>query len=79
MEESSILKVLFDTYVDKDSVEHEEVKQCFRNLYALLDNIPNDTLDAVTDTVCSMCHTSEYAGFVGGMQTAIRLANELKT
>lgn len=76
-EETSVLEVLFEAYVEHDGAEHADVKRCFRNLYALFDSIPNDKLEAVTDAVCDLCQTCEYAGFVGGMQTAIRIACEL--
>ena len=76
-EDSSALEVLFEAYVEHDGAEHADVKRCFRNLYALFDSIPNDKLEAVTDAVCDLCQTCEYAGFVGGMQTAFRLARKL--
>ena len=76
-DEASVLEVLFEAYVEHDGTEHAGVKRCFRNLYALFDSIPNGKLEAVTDAVCDLCQTCEYAGFVGGMQTAFRLAREL--
>lgn len=76
-EDASVLEVLFEAYVEHDGAEHADVKRCFRNLYALFDSISNDKLEAVTDAVCDLCQTCEYVGFVGGMQTAIRLACEL--
>lgn len=75
--DASVLEVLFEAYVEHNGAEHADVKRCFRNLYALFDSIPNDKLETVTDAVCDLCQTCEYAGFVGGMQTAIRLAREL--
>ena len=76
-EETPVLEVLFEAYVEHDGADHADVKRCFNNLYALFDSIPNDKLEAVTDAVCDLCQTCEYAGFVGGMQTAFRLACEL--
>ena len=77
-EKSPIFKALFDAYVEMDRAEHVDAKHSFRNLYALLDNIPYDKPKTVTDAVCDLCQTCEYAGFVSGMQTAIRPASELR-
>ena len=76
-ENACVLEVLFEAYVEHDGADHADVKRCFNNLYALFDSIPNDKLEAVTDAVCDLYQTCEYAGFVGGMQTAFRLACEL--
>lgn len=75
--ESSILQVLFNAYSEGDNAEHEDVNRNFQNLYDLLDDISTETQDAVIDVVCNLCVACEYAGFVGGMQTAIRLVEEL--
>lgn len=72
-DENSVLEVLFDAHMEKEYLEHGDVKQCFRNLFVLLDSVPDDAMEAVIDAVCHLCQTCEYAGFVGGMQTAIRL------
>ncbi len=74
---NSVFEVLFDAHMEKENAEHGSVKQCFRNLFALLDSVSEDELEAVTDAVCELCEYCEYAGFVGGMKTAIRLAYEL--
>lgn len=76
-DENSVLEVLFDAHMAKENAEHDTVKQCFRSLFALLDNLSEDELEAVTDAVCELCKNCEYAGFVGGMKTVIRLAYEL--
>lgn len=76
-DENSVLEVLFDAHMAKENTEHDAVKQCFRNLFALLDNVSEDQMEAVTDAVCELCKNCEYAGFVGGMKTAIRLTYEL--
>lgn len=76
-DENSILEVLFDAHIAKENAEHDTVKQCFQNLFALLDNVSEDGMEAVTDAVCELCKNCEYAGFVGGMKTAIRLGYEL--
>ena len=76
-DENSVLEILFDAHMVKENTEQDHVKQCFRNLFASLDGIPEDKLEAVTDAVCELCKIREYEGFVGGMKTAIRLAYEL--
>ena len=76
-EETPVLEVLFEAYVEHNGSEHAGEKRCFRNLYALFDSIPNDKLETVTDAVCELCKNCEYADFVGGMKTVIRLAYEL--
>lgn len=70
-DENSVLEILFDAHMAKENAEHDTVKQCFRNLFALLDSVSEDELEAVTDAVCELCKNCEYAGFVGGMKTAI--------
>ena len=75
--ENSVVEVLFDVHMQKENAEHDNVKQCFRNLFGLLDNMSYDDLEAVTDAVCNLCETCEYAGFVGGMKSGIQLAREL--
>lgn len=76
-DENSVLEVLFDAHMAKTNAEQDIVKQCFRNLFALFDGVSEDKLEAVTDAVCELCKNCEYAGFVGGMKTAIQLACEL--
>lgn len=75
--EDSVVEVLFDVHMKKENAEHDNVKQCFRNLFALLDSISYDDLESVTDAVCELCEACEYAGFVGGMKSAIQLTREL--
>ncbi len=77
IEEDSVLEILFDAHMAKENAEHDTVKQCFRNLFALLDGLSEGEMEAVTDEVCELCKNCEYAGFVGGMKTAIRLIYEL--
>lgn len=77
MDENSVLEILFDAHMVKENAEHDTVKQCFRNLFTLLDSVSEDEMEAVTDAVCELCKNCENAGFVGGMKTAIRLAYEL--
>lgn len=76
-DENSVLEILFDAHMSKENAEHNTVKQCFRNLFALLDEVSEAELETITDAVCELCKNCEYAGFVGGMKTAIRLAYEL--
>lgn len=76
-DENSVLEILFDAHMAKENAEHDTVKQCFRNLFALLDGVSEDKLEAVTDAVCELRKNCEYEGFVGGIKTAIRLAYEL--
>lgn len=76
-DENSVLEILFDAHMAKENAEHDTVKHCFRNLFALLDSVSEEEMEAVTDAVCELCKNCEYAGFVGGMKTAIRLAYEL--
>lgn len=76
-DENSVLEVLFDAHMAKENAEQDTVKQCFQNFFALLDSVSEDELETVTDAVCELCKNCEYAGFVGGMKTAIRLAYEL--
>ena len=76
-ENSSILQMLFDAHSEHDNAEHENVRRYFWNLLDLLDGISDEPMEAAKNALCSLCTSCEYAGFIGGMQTAIRLMNEL--
>lgn len=75
----SVLKVLFDAHSEHENSEHENVRRYFWNFLDLLDGISDEPMDAVKNTLYSLCASCEYAGFIGGMQTAIRLMNELNS
>ena len=76
-EKYSIVQVLFDAHSEHENAEHENVRRYFWNFLDLLDGISDEPMDAVKNTLYSLCASCEYAGFIGGMQTAVRLMNEL--
>ena len=78
-EERSVVQVLFGMHSENDNTEYADVKRCIKNLLLLLDGIPDNTKEKVTDIICDLCVNSEFAGFVGGMRTAYRLSKELST
>ena len=72
-----VMQVLFNAHVERSGAEQDDVKRYFGELLTILDCIYDDKMEAVTDTVCNLCEAYEYNGFVGGLQTAIRLVKEL--
>ena len=73
----SVQKVLFDAYLETNSTERENLLRCFMNLYDLLDSISHEKMEDLTDAMNILCDACEYAGFIGGIHTGMRLASEL--
>ena len=73
----SVLKVLFDAYLETNSEELEDALRCYSNLRTLLDGISHEKMEDLTDAMNILCDACEYAGFIGGIHTGMRLASEL--
>ena len=64
-------------YNDANSMDNDEIKAGFRELYQTMNGMPLREMDTIVNPVCALCRDYEQAEFVHGVQVGMLLAKEL--
>ena len=73
-----ILSLLYEAYGDANSIDDDQIKADFGELYRLLNGIPLPEMDWIVNPVCALCRDYERSGFIHGVQVGIRLVHEVR-
>ena len=74
-----ILEMLHFYYTQANPVNSEEIRDGFRAVRSLLEQLPSTEIDTLVDTVCDLCLKHEKLAFVAGIKVGFELNRELDT
>ena len=74
---ASVLALLYESYIELQGFEDEQIKADFNELYRAMNGIGLEEMDRVLYPVCTLCRGHERSGFIHGVQVGISLSNEL--
>lgn len=75
----SILEMLYYYYTTANPVDSGVIRCQFRELNAVLEQLPFQEEDAVFTLVCDLCTAHERKAFLDGILVGMRLFTELET
>ena len=73
----SVLDLLYESYIDLQGYDNEQIKADFNELYSLMNGMPIREMDKIIYPVCTLCRDHERSGFIRGVQVGIHLSQEL--
>lgn len=73
----SILALLYECYNELNSMDNEQIKADFAELYRAMNGKNLKEMDQVIYPVCRLCRDHERTGFVDGVKIGVRLRDEL--
>lgn len=73
----SILALLYESYIDSQGYDNEQIKADFNELYSLMNGMPIREMDKIVYPVCTLCRDHERSGFIHGVKVGIYLSQEL--
>ena len=73
----SILTLLYESYIDLQGYDNEQIKADFNELYSLMNGMPIREMDKIIYPVCSLCRDHERSGFIHGVKVGLHLSREL--
>lgn len=76
-EAESILALLYESYIDLQGYDNEQIKADFNELYSLMNGMPIREMDKIVYPVCTLCRDHERSGFIHGVKVGIYLSQEL--
>ena len=74
----TVLDQLFRAYQESHESDPPEIRDGFKELDALLGNLPLDDNNAVFNLCCRLCTAYEYKAFIDGLHYGAQLMMELK-
>ena len=75
---NSILEMLYCRYNECNSLDTEEIKADFEELYKQMNGMSLREMDRIVDTVCALCKDYQLSGFAEGVKVGLLLGQELK-
>lgn len=73
----SILALLYESYIDLQGYDNEQIKADFNELYSLMNGMPIREMDKIIYPVCTLCRDHERSGFIHGVRVGFHLSQEL--
>lgn len=73
----SVLTLLYECYNELNSMDNEQIKADFAELYRTMNGMDLRDMDKVIYPVCGLCRDHEQAGFIDSVKIGIRLRDEL--
>ena len=73
----SVLDLLYESYIDLQGYDNEQIKADFNELYSLMNGMPIREVDKIIYPICTLCRGHERSGFIHGVQVGIHLSQEL--
>ena len=77
-EAETILALLYESYIDLQGYDNEQIKADFNELYSLMNGMPIREMDKIVYPVCTLCRDHERSGFIHGVKVGIYLSQELR-
>ena len=74
----TILDQLYQAYAESHESDPPEIRNGFKELDALLEQLSLDDNNAVWNLCCQLCTAYEHKAFIDGLQYGVYLINELK-
>jgi hypothetical protein len=72
-----LLEMLFNVYSELSGFDNDVIRQDFDILYESMNGKTLREMDQIIYPVCTLCRDHEKAGFIAGIKTCIRLAQEI--
>lgn len=76
-DKESVLALLYESYIDLQGYDNEQIKADFNELYLVMNGMPLREMDKIIYSVCTLCRDHERSGFIHGIQVGIKLNQEL--
>lgn len=73
----SILGMLYGRYNECNTLDTDEIKAAFDELYQRMNGMPLREMDRILDVVCALCKDHQMSGFADGVKVGLLLAKEL--
>ena len=73
----SILGMLYGRYNECNSLDTEEIKAAFDELYQRMNGMTLQEMDQIVDVVCALCRDHQRSGFAEGVKVGLLLSKEL--
>lgn len=73
----SVLDLLYESYIDLQGYDNEQVKSDFNELYSLMNGMPIREMDKIIYPICTLCRDHERSGFIHGVKVGLHLSREL--
>ena len=74
----TVLDQLYQAYAESHESDPPEIRDGFKELDALMGNLPLDDNNAVWNLCCQLCTAYEHKAFIDGLQCGAHLMLELK-
>ena len=74
---ASVLALLYESYIELQGFENEQIKADFNELYRAMNGMELQEMDRVLYPICTLCRDHERSGFIHGVKVGIMLKNEL--
>ena len=73
----SVLYLLYESYIDLQGYDNEQIKSDFNELYSLMNGMPIREMDKIIYPICTLCRDHERSGFIHGVKVGLHLSREL--
>ena len=73
----SVLDLLYESYIDLQGYDNEQIKSDFNELYSLMNGMPIREMDKIIYPICTLCRDHERSGFIHGVKVGLHLSREL--
>ena len=73
----SMLALLYESYIDLQGYDNEQIKEDFNELYSFMNGISLRDMDKIIYPVCTLCRDHERSGFIHGIKVGIQLNQEI--
>lgn len=73
----TVLDQLYQAYAESHESDPPEIRDRFKELDALMGNLPLDDNNAVFNLCCRLCSAYEHKAFIDALQYGAHLMNEL--
>jgi len=73
----SVLDLLYESYIDLQGYDNEQIKPDFNELYSLMNGMPIREMDKIIYPICTLCRDHERSGFIHGVKVGLHLSREL--
>ena len=73
----TVLDQLYQAYAESHESDPPEIRDGFKELDALMGNLPLDDNNAVWNLCCQLCTAYEHKAFLDGLQYGAYLMNQL--
>ena len=73
----SVLDLLYESYIDLQGYDNEQIKSDFNELYSLMNGMSIREMDKIIYPICTLCRDHERSGFIHGVKVGLHLSREL--